>query len=223
MSHFKQDFIDFFIELASNNNKDWFDANRVRYEKNVRDPFKDFVQHIIDLIAKKQPEFKDVLAKDCIFRINRDIRFSKDKTPYKMMVSAVVAPEGKKSKAVNGVYFELSPEYVRVYGGIYEIDKDDLYTVREGIVANMKEFQKAYNHPQFKKVFGKILGETNKVLPKEFKEAAEIEPLIFNKQWYFYAQFESDLILSDKLDTTILECFEAGKPVENFFNKLIKR
>lgn len=223
MSHFKQDFIDFFIELASNNNKDWFDANRVRYEKNVRDPFKDFVQHIIDLIAKKQPEFKDVLAKDCIFRINRDIRFSKDKTPYKMMVSAVVAPEGKKSKAVNGVYFELSPEHVRVYGGIYEIDKVDLYTVREGIVANCKEFQKAYNHPQFKKVFGKILGETNKVLPKEFKEAAEIEPLIFNKQWYFYAQFESDLILSDKLDTTILECFEAGKPVENFFNKLIKR
>lgn len=223
MIHFKRDFIDFFIELASNNNKEWFDANRVRYEKNVRDPFKDFVQHIIDLIAKDQPEFKEVLAKDCIFRINRDIRFSKDKTPYKMMVSAVVAPEGKKSKAVNGVYFELSPEHVRVYGGIYEIDKDDLYSVREGIVANLKEFQQAYNHPQFKKVFGKILGDTNKLLPKEFKEAAEIEPLIFNKQWYFYAQFESDLILSDKLDTTILECFEAGKPVENFFNKLIKR
>mgnify|MGYP006137333263 CR=1 FL=1 len=223
MIHFKRDFIDFFIELASNNNKEWFDANRVRYEKNVRDPFKDFVQHIIDLIAKDQPEFKEVLAKDCIFRINRDIRFSKDKTPYKMMVSAVVAPEGKKSKAVNGVYFELSPEHVRVYGGIYEIDKDDLYSVREGIVANLKEFQQAYNHPQFKKVFGKILGDTNKLLPKEFKEAAEIEPLIFNKQWYFYAQFESDLILSDKLNTTILECFEAGKPVENFFNKLIKR
>ena len=223
MIHFKRDFIDFFIELASNNNKEWFDANRVRYEKNVRDPFKDFVQHIIDLIAKDQPEFKEVLAKDCIFRINRDIRFSKDKTPYKMMVSAVVAPEGKKSKAVNGVYFELSPEHVRVYGGIYEIDKDDLYSVREGIVANLKEFQQAYNHPQFKKVFGKILGDTNKLLPKEFKEAAEIEPLIFNKQWYFYAQFESDLILSDKLDTTILECFEAGEPVENFFNKLIKR
>ena len=70
-------------------------------------------------MAKKDKAFDGLEAKDCIFRINRDIRFSKDKTPYKMMVSAVVAPKGKKSKAVNGVYFELGPEYLRVYGGVY--------------------------------------------------------------------------------------------------------
>jgi uncharacterized protein (DUF2461 family) len=140
-----------------------------------------------------------------------------------MMVSAVVAPEGKKSKAVNGVYFEFGPEHVRVYGGVYEIDKDDLLIVREGIASDISSFQKVYENPVFKEVFGEIQGEKNKIIPKELREAAEKEPLIFNKQWYFYTQFEPEMVLDDKLDQLILNCYEAGRPVESFFNKLIKR
>ncbi len=223
MAFFNQDFLAFFKELAANNHKDWFDANRSRYEENVREPFKAFVQHMIDEIAKKDKRFKELDPKDCIFRINRDIRFSKDKTPYKLMVSAVVAPEGKKSKAINGVYFELGPEHLRVYGGIYEISTEDLYQVREGIAANLKKFQNLYNDPKFKKYFGTILGEKNKVVPKEFKEIAEKEPLMYNKQWYFYAEFPPEKILDKNLDKIILECFDAGKPMEDFFNGLINR
>ena len=223
MAFFTPDFLQFFIDLAPNNHKDWFDLNRKRYENSVKEPFKNFVQHLIAEIAKIDSSFKDLEAKDCIFRINRDIRFSKDKTPYKMNVSAVVAPEGKKSKAVNGIYFEFGPEHVRVYGGIYEIDKDDLLTVREGIANDIKGFQIAYTNPNFKKVFGTILGEKNKVIPKELKEAAEKEPLIFNKQWYFYAEFDAETVLDPKLDKLLLDCFDAGKPVENYFSKLIKR
>ena len=223
MKHFSQEYLNFFMELAANNNKEWFDANRGRYEKHVRDPFKDFVHYMITKIAAKYPEFRELEAKDCIFRINRDIRFSADKTPYKLMCSAVVAPEGKKSKAVNGVYFELTPEHVRVYGGVYEIDKDDLYAVREGIAHNLSAFKKAYTDPKFVRVFGEVRGDKNKIVPKEFKEAAAKEPLLYNKQWYFFAQFEPDLILGDQLEEVILDCFEAGKPMEQFFSKLIKR
>lgn len=223
MAFFQKEFLDFFIELAPNNNKDWFDLNRKRYEQFVKDPFKKFVDHLIQKVAESDPAFKDVESKDCIFRINRDIRFSADKTPYKMMVSAVVAPEGKKSKAVNGVYFELGPEHLSVYGGVYEIDKEDLLTVREGIAKDVKKFQKAYNNPTFKKVFGEILGEKNKIIPKELQESAKIEPLIYNKQWYFCTQFDPETILADNLDEIILDCYEAGKPVEQFFNELIKR
>jgi uncharacterized protein (DUF2461 family) len=140
-----------------------------------------------------------------------------------MMVSAVVAPGGKKSKAVNGVYFELGPEHLRVYGGVYEIEKEDLQIVREGIANDISKFQKAYNNPLFKTVFGEIIGEKNKVLPKELKEAAEKEPLIYNKQWYFYTQFESEKILSEDLDQLVLKCYEAGRSVENYFSELIKR
>jgi uncharacterized protein (TIGR02453 family) len=223
MAFFTADYLQFFIDLAPNNNKEWFDQNRTRYEKSVKEPFKRFVEHLIGKIAKQDVAFKDLEAKDCIFRINRDIRFSADKTPYKMYVGAVVAPEGKKSKAVNGVYFEFGPEHMRVYGGVYEIDKEDLMTVREGIAASPEKFRKVYTDPKFTSVFGEILGEKNKVLPKELKEAAEMEPLIYNKQWYFYAQFDPETILKEDLDSIVLECFEAGKPVENFFNELINR
>lgn len=223
MTFFNQDFLQFFMDLAGNNNKDWFDQNRKRYEVNVKDAFKNFVTHIITKLTEEDPAFKDLEASSCIFRINRDIRFSKDKTPYKMNVSAVVAPEGKKSKAINGVYFELGPERVRVYGGVYEIDKDDLLTVREGIAKNPEKFKKLYSDASFKNVFGEILGEKNKVIPKELKEAAEIEPLIYNKQWYFYKQFDAEVVLSENLDQLILDCYKAGQPVEKFFNELIKR
>jgi uncharacterized protein (TIGR02453 family) len=223
MAHFNEDFLQFFIDLAPNNHKDWFDQNRKRYENSVREPFRNFVQSVIDAIAIDQHAFKGLEAKDCMFRINRDIRFSNDKTPYKMMMSAVVAPEGKKSKAINGVYFEFGPEHVRVYGGIYEIDKDDLMAVREGIAANLDKFKKIYNDPEFKELFGEIQGEKNKILPKELKEAGANEPLLFNKQWYFYTQFEPEVILRDDLKEVILNCYRIGQPVENFFNELINR
>ncbi|MES2588715.1 MAG: DUF2461 domain-containing protein [Bacteroidota bacterium] len=223
MSFFKKEFIDFFIELAPNNNKDWFDLNRKRYENFVKKPFSDFVQHLISEVTKTDKRYVDLLAKDCIFRINRDIRFSKEKSPYKLMVSAVVAPNGKKSKAVNGVYFELTPEHVRVYGGVYEIEKEDLLIVREGIARNPQKFKDVYTSKKFVDTFGEIRGEKNKIIPKELKEAGEIEPLIFNKQWYFFAEFPVDTILSADLDKIILDCYEAGKPMENYFNELINR
>lgn len=222
MSYFSKDFIDFFIELAPNNHKDWFDQNRTRYEKEVRDPFKLFVQDVIAEIAKKDAAFKDVEAKDCIFRINRDIRFSKDKTPYKLNVSAFISPEGRKNKAAKGVYFELTPEHVRVYGGVYEPDKDMTYAVRENIAAQPNKFKKIYSNKTFKSLFGEILGEKNKVIPKEFKAVGEKEPLIYNKHWYFYTQFEPELILSNDLKNKIVSSYEAGKPVQEFLLKNVK-
>jgi len=223
MSFFTEDYLHFFIELAGNNHKNWFDENRKRYETSVKKPFYAFTQHLIDKLAKKDAAFADLQSKDCVFRINRDIRFSKDKTPYKLMCSAVVAPNGKKSKAVNGIYFELSPEHVRAYGGIYEIDKEDLEAVREGIAANMDEFRSIYESKTFKKTFGEILGEKNKILPTHLKEAAQDESLIFNKQWYFYAEFPAEQVLSEDLDQIMLSCYEAGKPLEQFFNQFIQR
>jgi uncharacterized protein (TIGR02453 family) len=222
-SFFTEDFLRFFIELAPNNHREWFDMNRKRYEENIKKPFYAFTQNVIEKIADMDSAFRDLDAKDCIFRINRDIRFSKDKSPYKLQCSAVIAPNGKKSQAVNGIYFELGPEYVRVYGGIYEIEKDDLLLIREGIAKNLDEFQKIYNSKVFKKYFGRILGEKNKVIPTYLKDAGSKEPLIFNKQWYFFKEFPAETILDPKLDQIVLDCFEAGRPIEQFFNQFINR
>ncbi len=220
MAFFTPDFLQFFIDLAGNNTKEWFDSNRKRYEQNVKEPFKQFVQHLIEKMSEEDEAYKGLEAKDCIFRINRDIRFSKDKTPYKTMVSAVVAPDGKKSKAINGIYFELGPEHLRVYGGIYEIDKENLELVRAHIADNIREFQNLYQAPDFVSTYGKIVGEKNKILPNHLKEAAQKEALIFNKQWYFYTSFPSEEILSETLDKLMLDCYYIGLPVQQFLNQI---
>jgi uncharacterized protein (TIGR02453 family) len=221
MAFFNSDYLLFFQELAQNNHKEWFDLNRSRYEKNVKVPFRDFTQVAIATIAKSDPQFKDLLAKDCVFRINRDIRFSKDKIPYKTMCSAVISPNGKKSKAINGIYFEFTPEHVRFYGGIYSIEKEDLYAVRAGIASNLKEFTSLLEDSEFKKVYGQMLGEKNKIIPPEFREAANDQALIYNKQWYFFVEYPAEEILSDDVLKKLIHAYNVAIPIKQFFNQFI--
>ena len=223
MTILKQDFVDFYKELAANNNKDWFDLNRKRYEESVKKPFAAFVQDFINEMAKSNPVYKELTASECIFRINRDIRFSKDKTPYKLFSSAVISPNGKKSDSVHGIYFELNPEAVRVYGGIYEIDKERLMQVREGIAGNLKEFRAIIDSKAFVSTFGEILGDKNKVLPSELKEMAQKEPLLLNKQFYVMCEFPPELISSPDLLKMLQHCYEVIMPLEQFFNQFIQR
>jgi uncharacterized protein (TIGR02453 family) len=189
----------------------------------VKKPFSVFTQAFIDQLAVQYPIFKELLAKDCIFRINRDIRFSKDKTPYKLMCSAVVSPEGKKSTAINGIYFELTPEHVRVYGGVYEIEKEQLQELREGIAAHLSEFNRLLKAPDFVGFFGEIHGEKSKILSSELRDIALEQPLLYNKQFYFYATFPAELMLGDQLLNTLIKAYEIGKPLESFFNQFIPR
>lgn len=222
MAFFSEDFVSFFIELAANNNKDWFDLNRKRYEKNIKEPFKTFVEHCLVLLAQEDDRFKETLAKDCIFRINRDIRFSKDKTPYKLNLSAILAPGGKKDHEGPGLYFEMGPEHVRFYAGIYEADKDRLLDIREAIANDITAFQKLYKAPAFEQYFGPIRGEVNKILPKDLKEAAEKEPLLFNKQFYFFAQHSPEVLTQKNLDQMLLEAYRLSLPVQTFLKQSIK-
>ena len=119
-SYFSKDFLDFFKELAANNNKDWFDANRKRYDKSVKEPFKAFVADLISESQKIDPSI-DIEAKDAIFRINRDIRFSKDKTPYKLDRSAIISAAGRKDHSIPGFYIALGPDKTYLGGGASEM------------------------------------------------------------------------------------------------------
>ena len=221
MAFFNSDYLLFFQELAQNNHKEWFDLNRPRYEKNVKVPFCDFTQVAIDTIAKSDLLFKDLLAKDCVFRINRDIRFSKDKIPYKTMCSAMISPNGKKSKAINGIYLEFTPEHVRFYGGIYSIEKEDLYAVRAGIASNLKEFTALLEDSEFKKVYGQMLGEKNKIIPPEFREAANDQALIYNKQWYFFVEYPAEEILKEDVLNKLIHAYNVAIPINQFLNQFI--
>lgn len=221
MSHLSPDFLEFFKELAPNNNKDWFDENRARYHENVKKPFEDFVTAVINEMRKTDKSLT-ITYKDCIFRINRDIRFSKDKSPYKLNRSAFISNKGKKEKAVPGLYFELTPEHARVYTGVYQPDKDQLYAVREEIAENLKKFEAIISEKKFKKTFGDILGDKNARIPKEFHEAAEKQPLIYNKQFYVYTTFEPKEMLKEGFEKKIVEAYKIAEPLADFLKKPIE-
>ncbi len=220
MQYFTPDFAQFFKDLAANNRKEWFDENRKRYEKEVKNPFAAFVADLILAMSAEEPELL-VEAKDCIFRINRDIRFSKDKTPYKTQCSALITTGGKKQMATPGLYIEFGPEKIAVYGGIYEPDANLLKDVRWHIAENTDAFKKAYTNEVFVKTYGSIKGEKNKRLDNDFLEAAAREPLLFNKQFYYYAHLPTSLYTSPELLAVVLKTYHAAEPVRAFLRQSV--
>jgi uncharacterized protein (TIGR02453 family) len=218
MIYFSADFLQFFKELAANNHKEWFDENRKRYEKEVKEPFKKLVGDVILEMRKEEPELL-VEPKDCIFRINRDIRFSKDKTPYKTNVSAAISKGGRKSMDEPGLYFELGPERFGIYGGIYMPDSKLLKNIRGYIAANVNAFRKAYTQKDFVDHYGELHGEKNKRIDKEFREAGEHEPLLYNKQFYYFAELDPAKIEDDGLVELLMQYYRAAAPLKEFLRQ----
>lgn len=218
MKYFTEDYLQFFIELAANNHKEWFDENRKRYEKSVKDPFKKFVDDLITETRKFDPSVT-IEAKDAIFRINRDIRFSKDKTPYKLDRSAIISSAGRKDHSVPGFYISLGPEHTSIGGGAYFLKPDQLTAVRQHIVNHSKEFEKLLKDETFNNHFDGIKGEENKRLPKEFQEAGEGQPMLYKKQFYFMRADDPELILKDNFMDYCIENFKAAQPVQQFLKE----
>ena len=215
MAWFSDDFNRFFKDLAKNNNKEWFDANRKRYETVVKQPFEAFVAEAIMRIAKHDKAVK-IGPKEAIFRINKDVRFSKDKTPYKLETSAIISPVGKKDHATPGIYFALGPEAVKFYGGCYQPEKDQLHKIRTAIMRDGKGFHKVIGAKAFNSLFTEVKGEANKVLPADFKAAAVKEPLIANKHFYVAAELPSKLVSDPKLMDVLMNHYLAMCPFNDW-------
>jgi uncharacterized protein (TIGR02453 family) len=218
MAYFTKDFVQFFTELEKNNNREWFTENKKRFENSVKKPFHSLVSDVIMRMADDDPEIK-TNAKDAIFRIYRDVRFSKDKTPYKLNVSAMISARGKKDHSYPGLYFEMKKTGVTVYGGIYGADKELLYKIRSFIANNLDDFRDCYSDEDFRSTYGEILGDKNKVIAKEFRDLIPTEPLILNKQFYFNADIPKSIITSDELLDKIIETYNSA----NRLNAYLKR
>jgi uncharacterized protein (TIGR02453 family) len=114
-----QEFTKFYAQLELNNNKEWFHAHKAEYDK-LNLEFQDFVQNCIYQIANFDPLLKFLTARECTFRINRDVRFSNNKSPYKTNSSAVFAPGGKKNNSEPAYYFEFNSKgKITIGGGLY--------------------------------------------------------------------------------------------------------
>jgi len=215
--YFTEAYLHFFMDLAANNHKDWFDQNRSRYQTEVKAAMEVFVGDLISTL-KKDADLGDLKASDCIFRINKDIRFSKDKTPYKLQMSALIVKGGRKQMYDPGLYIELGPEFLNIYTGFYMPEKDQLLKIREKIAANPATFEKIINAKAFKASFGEVRGEKSKILPKELKEVAKLHELIYNKQFYLVHQVDAEKILDSDLLSYVVNHFKSAAEFNRFLN-----
>ena len=212
----------FFKELQSNNNRDWFHANKKRYEEEVKGPFEELTDEVIALMQKIDPEIT-VTPKECVFRIYRDVRFSKDKLPYKTFASAAVSRGGRKNHTYPGVYFHLDSDSLSIAGGCWNPDKNRLYRIRTKIAQDPKAFRKLMNGKKFKETFGGLAGEDkNKIIPKEFREAAESIPEIYHKSFHYWKKYTGQKYVTDKdLAKTIVDHFKIAKQFNAFLIETI--
>ena len=215
MQFFSNKLLHFFSKLEKNNNRDWFNENKTIFNNVVKDPFEIFIEALLNEI-KDDDENIRLTPKEAIFRIYKDVRFSKDKTPYKTNVSAIISEGGRKDFTSPGMYLELSKDSMKIYGGAHFLERKQLQNLREFTSDNLDEFHSIINDKKFKKIFGKILGEKNKRIPTEFKELFLTEPLIANKQFYFLKTLSSEKILSKNLLKTVMDLYHVGKPLNEF-------
>ena len=218
MAWFEQDAIDFFRELELNNNREWFEKNKKRYEARVKKPMEAFADHMIGRMREILPNIQ-ATGKQSVFRIYKDVRFSKDKTPYKTNAGMHINDGGKGDLGSPGLYFHIDPRVMGIASGRYMLEPRPLKEIRTFISGNLQEFQGLLEDKNFKEHFGTIAGEKNKVLPPEFREAAAKQPLLFNKQFYYWAEYESEDALRDDLDDFIMSHMRACRKMNEFLTR----
>ncbi|MFK8103963.1 MAG: DUF2461 domain-containing protein [Saprospiraceae bacterium] len=209
------DFLEFLKDLTNNNQRDWFHANKKRYEKTLKEPFKELVQTLIKGTQKFDPTVQ-IEPKDAIFRINRDIRFSADKSPYKTHVSALISKGGRRDKTLPGYYLQIGQGSLMIGGGAYFLEKEMLQKVRTHILQNPSVIGKIEKSKAFTEKFGEIKGDKNKRYDKSFMAIADQQPLIANKQFYFMAELDPKLVLEKDFVKMVLSYFKTGKRLNDF-------
>ncbi|PRX56972.1 DUF2461 domain-containing protein [Flagellimonas meridianipacifica] len=210
----------FFKELAQNNHKEWFHANKKRYEKDVKTPFLNLLDAVLPTLKDWESKI-DEDSKKALFRINRDIRFSKDKSPYNTIMKAGFSPGGKKSE-LPGFYLGIDAENIHVGGGLFMISTPELKHLRYHIAENAEALLSIVEQTDFVQNFGKLKGEKAKRLDKELMPVSKKTDLIFNKQFYAMAEFPlAPFYDSESLVDEVLNHFEAIRPLNTYLNKAL--
>jgi uncharacterized protein (TIGR02453 family) len=155
--------------------------------------------------------FEGMEAKQCIFRINKDIRFSKDKTPYKLHCAAAIQIGGRKEMGAGGLYIQLGPEACGLYSGVYMPEKDELMRIRGLIAEDLAGFNRVITDKAFMKYFGQVRGEKNKRIDSDWLGAAAEQPLLYNKQFYVQHAIDAEDTLRSNFDEYVVEVWKASR------------
>jgi uncharacterized protein (TIGR02453 family) len=209
----------FLKALKKNNNRPWFEVHRKDYEAAKKD-FEQLIQSVIDKHGKKDKTVSHLKAKECMFRINRDVRFSKDKSPYKSNMGAYINRGGKKS-LYGGYYFHCEPGRTFVGGGIWMPMPPELSKLRQEIDYNFAELKKIINSKKFKSVYDDVSRDSEYVLsrvPKGYEADNPAAEYLKLKSVVAISKISDAELNSKELVKKITTAFEALQPLLEFIN-----
>lgn len=182
----------FLNDLAANNNREWFNDNRKRYEES-RDKVAFLTEVLINEISRFDSAVSGLSPKDCVFRIFRDVRFSKDKRPYKTNFGSFICKGGRKN-AKPGYYFHIEPGNSFIGGGTYMPPPDSLRAIRNYMAEHGDEFLDIITSPKFKKTFPALYNDKLKTAPKGFPKDHEFIELLRYKSFIFSKEISDELV-----------------------------
>ena len=206
----------FLKAVWENNNVPWMHANKDLYLM-VRDDFRDFVKRLIEKTKKIDTSIWDLEIKDATFRFNKDIRFTKDKSPYKANLWVIIREEGKHGNDA-GYYVDIGPGKSFIGGGMYLPPRATAERVRIYIAKHYKQLEKIINAPAFKKTFGSVLWEQYKKVPKWFDPNHKAGEFLKMKSRYLGHDIPNEKVLDKDFDKYCLSIFKIMKPLNDFLN-----
>ncbi len=211
----------FLTKIKTNNNRDWFEKNKGLYITAKEDVEKS-IDEIINGIRKFDKRIPaDLAAKKCVFRIYRDVRFSKDKRPYKNNLGASIGPGGKKDVSP-GYYIHVQPGASFVAGGMWMPEAPNLHKIRQEIDYNLKEFQKITNDKTFKKVFGTLSTEDSLVnAPKGYAKDHPAMEVLKLKSFIVVADLKDKDVLSKDYAKKVIAICKVMQPLNTFLQRAI--
>ena len=205
--------ISFLKELKLNNNREWFNENKDRFNT-IQSQVKIFAQEVNDSL-----NVSDNIEKIKIFRIYRDLRFSKDKTPYKKNIG--MAFHRAKPELRGGYYLEISADESFIAVGFWNPNKEDLLRIRKEIEIDGQEFKRIINQKKIKEIWGDLKGDEVKTSPKGFTSDHEYIDLIKKKQFIFIKKLKEKDILDEKFQKELVNYFESIRPFFDYMSEVL--
>jgi len=211
--------LDFLKDLEANNSREWFDLNRDRYDA-TRKQFLVVAEQLIHDIRQFDDEVPVLNPKDCVFRIFRDVRFSKDKLPFKSNYGCFIARGGKKS-GFAGYYLHIQPGECFLSGGIYMPLPEYLQAIRQEIYYHPQNYIGLIEDKSFKSTYTLEYSNKLKTAPKGYPKDWEFLDLIRNRNYAFGHRIEENELFAPDFIKKAIDLFKIIYPLNRFLNKAV--
>jgi uncharacterized protein (TIGR02453 family) len=215
---FSSEAIAFLRSLKRNNRREWFQPRKEKYEALIRTPMLEMVSALNEEFARFAPDYITPPQK-ALYRIYRDTRFSKDKTPYKTHISAIFPRHTAVKREGAVFYFHFTEKEVLVFGGVWAPERDELLAYRTLLQEHYEGFREILTDKKLKRTLGGLQGEQLTRMPKGFPTDHPAEALLRHRQWYLESTFDIRLLTTPKLLPELAKHFELMAPFVEFLNR----